>query len=352
MSTTDRSTSRNRWPTRRSEAGVRPGIGCVARRGPRHACLWSLELESCAEQSPGRLRGGGFAWLGGHGNLRPRSYRNPLPHVHERHLRRLRCDLGPGLAEGGPAGRGRTPAADRGAHRPARDDPDSRQPSVRPPSRHLAGAVRDRGVQRRERKGRRERRPELRYCHLSRPRDLHGNGAHPAAAACLRFLRSPAGTPAERRSAERSRLTSGRRAHRCRPPPLVSRRRVTDQLGRRWWGFGFAGPYDLASGQEHLDSVSADRLDRDRHGPLHLADDRRGDRERHDQSTVTSTTTTYPCAGSATWTASQPPPAATPGRYCGFTIQGPSICLDVADERPRGHCASRSASSCAARPSG
>jgi hypothetical protein len=38
---------------------------------------------------------------------------------------------------------------------------------------------------------------------------------------------------------------------------------------------------------------------------------------------------THECAGTTTWKASLPPPAATPGRYCGFTNQGPSVCLDV-----------------------
>lgn len=46
--------------------------------------------------------------------------------------------------------------------------------------------------------------------------------------------------------------------------------------------------------------------------------------------TVTSTNTTYTCTASASWTASIPPPAASPGKYCGFTDQGSSICLDVA----------------------
>jgi hypothetical protein len=46
-------------------------------------------------------------------------------------------------------------------------------------------------------------------------------------------------------------------------------------------------------------------------------------------TTLTTSTATYPCAGNVTWTASLPPPAATPGKYCGVTGQGPSICLDV-----------------------
>jgi hypothetical protein len=46
--------------------------------------------------------------------------------------------------------------------------------------------------------------------------------------------------------------------------------------------------------------------------------------------TVSSTNTTYTCSAEITWSASLPPPAATPGTYCGFTNQGPSICLDVA----------------------
>lgn len=45
--------------------------------------------------------------------------------------------------------------------------------------------------------------------------------------------------------------------------------------------------------------------------------------------TVTSTNTTYTCSESVSWTASVPPPAGMPGRYCGVTGQGPSICLDV-----------------------
>jgi hypothetical protein len=47
------------------------------------------------------------------------------------------------------------------------------------------------------------------------------------------------------------------------------------------------------------------------------------------QVTVSAGNTTYPCAGEVTWRASLPPPTATPGTYCGFTNQGPSICLDV-----------------------
>ena len=39
---------------------------------------------------------------------------------------------------------------------------------------------------------------------------------------------------------------------------------------------------------------------------------------------------TYPCSGEVTWTATLPPPAATPGSYCGFTTQGSRVCLDVA----------------------
>ena len=46
--------------------------------------------------------------------------------------------------------------------------------------------------------------------------------------------------------------------------------------------------------------------------------------------TVTATNTTYPCSGTVSWTASQPPPAAKPGTYCGFTLQGPGVCFDVA----------------------
>lgn len=40
--------------------------------------------------------------------------------------------------------------------------------------------------------------------------------------------------------------------------------------------------------------------------------------------------TKYTCSGSIHWTASQPPPSALPGRYCGFTHQGPGICIEVA----------------------
>lgn len=46
--------------------------------------------------------------------------------------------------------------------------------------------------------------------------------------------------------------------------------------------------------------------------------------------TLGSTNTTHACSADVTWSASQPPPAATPGTYCGFTDQGPSICFDVA----------------------
>ncbi len=38
---------------------------------------------------------------------------------------------------------------------------------------------------------------------------------------------------------------------------------------------------------------------------------------------------TYPCTAGVTWSASQPPPAGVPGRYCGFTLQGPGVCFDV-----------------------
>jgi hypothetical protein len=41
------------------------------------------------------------------------------------------------------------------------------------------------------------------------------------------------------------------------------------------------------------------------------------------------TNTQVTCAGEIAWTASLPPPAALPGTYCGFTLQGSSICLDV-----------------------
>jgi hypothetical protein len=47
------------------------------------------------------------------------------------------------------------------------------------------------------------------------------------------------------------------------------------------------------------------------------------------ESTLTTSAGTYECSGATTWKASLPPPAATPGRYCGFTNQGPSVCLDV-----------------------
>jgi hypothetical protein len=47
------------------------------------------------------------------------------------------------------------------------------------------------------------------------------------------------------------------------------------------------------------------------------------------QVTVSAGNTTYPCSAEVTWRASLPPPAATPGTYCGFTNQGASICLDV-----------------------
>ena len=46
--------------------------------------------------------------------------------------------------------------------------------------------------------------------------------------------------------------------------------------------------------------------------------------------TDTIANTRIPCAGQVSWTASLPPPSALPGRYCGFTLQGPGICLDVA----------------------
>ncbi len=46
--------------------------------------------------------------------------------------------------------------------------------------------------------------------------------------------------------------------------------------------------------------------------------------------TLGSTGTTHSCSAAVTWTASLPPPAATPGQYCGFTNQGRRICLDVA----------------------
>lgn len=47
--------------------------------------------------------------------------------------------------------------------------------------------------------------------------------------------------------------------------------------------------------------------------------------------TVPETASTrIPCSGEVGWTASQPPPSAPPGTYCGFTLQGPGTCLDVA----------------------
>ena len=49
------------------------------------------------------------------------------------------------------------------------------------------------------------------------------------------------------------------------------------------------------------------------------------------RTTITSSVdnTTRQCKGSTTWKASLPPPAATPGQYCGFTNQGSSVCVDV-----------------------
>jgi hypothetical protein len=47
------------------------------------------------------------------------------------------------------------------------------------------------------------------------------------------------------------------------------------------------------------------------------------------QITVSASNTTYQCAAEVTWKATLPPPSAAPGRYCGFTTQGPGICLDV-----------------------
>jgi hypothetical protein len=48
------------------------------------------------------------------------------------------------------------------------------------------------------------------------------------------------------------------------------------------------------------------------------------------KTTATQGSTTYDCAATVTWRASLPPPAARPGTYCGSTIQGGRICLDVA----------------------
>jgi hypothetical protein len=45
--------------------------------------------------------------------------------------------------------------------------------------------------------------------------------------------------------------------------------------------------------------------------------------------TDTIANTRIACAGEVTWTASLPPPGALPGTYCGFTLQGPGICLDT-----------------------
>ena len=45
--------------------------------------------------------------------------------------------------------------------------------------------------------------------------------------------------------------------------------------------------------------------------------------------TLGATGTTHACSANVTWSASLPPPAVTPGQYCGFTNQGRSICLDV-----------------------
>lgn len=45
---------------------------------------------------------------------------------------------------------------------------------------------------------------------------------------------------------------------------------------------------------------------------------------------ITSANVTYPCSANVSWSASLPPPPAVPGRYCGFTHQGPGVCFDVA----------------------
>lgn len=45
---------------------------------------------------------------------------------------------------------------------------------------------------------------------------------------------------------------------------------------------------------------------------------------------LTSAQGTYPCSAEVTWSASLPPPSAVPGKYCGFTLQGPGVCFDVA----------------------
>ena len=47
------------------------------------------------------------------------------------------------------------------------------------------------------------------------------------------------------------------------------------------------------------------------------------------QSTLTTSVGTYECSGTTTWRVSLPPPAATPGQYCGYTNQGTTVCLDV-----------------------
>lgn len=56
--------------------------------------------------------------------------------------------------------------------------------------------------------------------------------------------------------------------------------------------------------------------------------------------------TRIPCTGEVSWTASVPPPSAPPGRYCGFTVQGPGICFDVA---PNGREVTRFESAVVAR---
>ena len=80
-----------------------------------------------------------------------------------------------------------------------------------------------------------------------------------------------------------------------------------------------------------LDRDAAGLLERHREGAIHVADDRRGNGDGVHQDRLSARPTRpMRCSADVTWSASLPPPAATPGTYCGFTNQGSSICLDVA----------------------
>lgn len=94
--------------------------------------------------------------------------------------------------------------------------------------------------------------------------------------------------------------------------------------------FRLPGPYPIAA-DGNFDIPVAQGLQTGRvRGRFTSKTTAEGVAEVSSSVTVTTTNTTYACAGSVTWRASQPPPTAPPGKYCGFSIQGPGVCFDVA----------------------